>query len=172
MKPVSHPVMRPQDIVIILKIHLLKETEWKQVPLARSLHLSQSEVSESIARSTYARLLWDNGKRVQKELFINFIEHGLPYAFPQRPGHVTRGFPTAHSAPPLSQEFTSEEKYVWPSAKGTTRGQSILPLYPKVVLAIQHDPALYELLALIDAVRVGKAREKNLAIQLLKKRLR
>jgi hypothetical protein len=164
-------VMRPQDIVVVLKLILEQNNSWNQTSLARDLHLSQSEISESIARSSYARLVFDKGRMVQRQAIIDFIQYGLPFVFPQQPGNVQRGFPTAHSALPLSEEIVGEEKYVWPSIKGTARGQSILPLYPSVVQVIQSDTLLYELLALIDAVRVGRARERSLAMDMIKSRL-
>ena len=171
MKNKSVPAMRPQDVVVLLKISLEGSDSWTQTSLARSLFLSQSEISESMARSTYARLLFGKSRQVQRQTLMDFIQYGLAYAFPQQPGVVQRGIPTAHSAPPLSTEILSEETYVWPSAKGNKRGHSILPLYPAVVQAVQADLQLYELLALIDAVRVGRARERNLALDLLKKNL-
>jgi hypothetical protein len=88
-----------------------------------------------------------------------------------QPGTIVKGIPTAHSAAPLREVIQSTEPYVWPSGKGTLRGQSIAPLYPSVVDAVQNDPKLHELLALVDALRVGKAREKELAITELKKRI-
>lgn len=163
--------MRPQDVVVLLKINLEVVDTWTQTYLAQSLCLSQSEISESIARSTYARLLFDKGRKIQRQALMDFIQYGLAYAFPQQPGVVQRGIATAHSAPPLNGEIMSDEKYVWPSAKGNERGHSIQPLYPAVVQAVQADSQLYELLALIDAVRVGRARERNLALDLLKKKL-
>jgi hypothetical protein len=165
------PIMRPQDIVVLLKLVQTNDPSWTQTSLARELFMSQSEISESIKRSTYARLVVDKGRLVQRQALVDFIKSGLPYAFPQQPGRVQRGFPTAHCAPPLSEEILSDEKYVWPSAKGTARGHSILPLYPSVVEAIQSDRVLYEVLALVDAVRVGRARERNIAMDMLKDRL-
>ena len=163
--------MRPQDVVVLLKIIFEKSNAWTQTSLAQSLCMSQSEISASITRSTYARLLFDKGRQVQHQGLMDFIQYGLAYSFPQQPGAVQRGIPTAHSAPPLSGEILSEEKYVWPSAKGSERGHGIQPLYPAVVQAVQADSQLYELLALIDAVRVGRARERNLALDMLKKNL-
>ncbi|MEZ4824967.1 MAG: hypothetical protein R3C61_01535 [Bacteroidia bacterium] len=171
MRKKSAPAMRPQDIGVLLKICLEESDSWTQISLARALCLSQSEISESITRSTYARLLFDKGRQVHRLAFMDFIQYGLAFVFPQQPGMVQRGIPTAHSAPPLSTEIISEEKYVWPFAKGNVRGHSILPLYPAVVQAVQADSQLYELLALIDAVRVGRARERNLALDMLKKKL-
>jgi hypothetical protein len=166
------PVMRPQDVVVLLKLVQVKDPTWTQTSLARDLFMSQSEISESIRRSSYARLVFDKGQMVKRQALLDFIKYGLPYAFPQQPGMVQRGFPTAHSAPPLSEEILSDEKYVWPSAKGTARGHSILPLYASVVQVVQTDTSLYELLALVDAVRVGRARERNLAMEILEDRLR
>jgi len=165
------PVMRPQDVVVLLKLVQAHDTNWTQTSLSRDLFMSQSEISESIKRSSYARLVIDKGRMVQRQALLDFIKNGLPYAFPQQPGRVQRGFPTAHSAPPLSSEIVSDEKYVWPSAKGTARGHSILPLYASVVQVIQTDPSFYEVLALVDAVRVGRARERNLAMDMLRNKL-
>jgi hypothetical protein len=72
----------------------------------------------------------------------------------------------------LAAKFLSDEPYVWPSAKGTMKGQAIMPLYPGVVEASMEDPALYELLALADALRVGRARERTEAGRELAKRLK
>ena len=79
--------------------------------------------------------------------------------------------PTAHSARPLSEIITSSEIYVWPDEEGIARGQSIEPLYSSVPKAIKGDVRLYELLALVDAIRVGKARERNIAVEELTKRM-
>lgn len=74
---------------------------------------------------------------------------------------------------PLSKTIVSEpyDQYVWPYADGNVRGQSVAPLYPSVPYAASRDPKLHEFLALIDALRVGRARERNLAVEEIKKRL-
>jgi len=163
--------LSPLDIVILLKIIALGDSSWLQSGLAESLHISQSEVSKSLMRSKYAGLLDASGKRVSALALMDLLQFGIRYIFPQQPGAIVRGIATSHSAPPLNTIFKSEEPYVWPSAKGDLRGQSILPLYPSVIDAIKKDVKLYELLALVDAIRVGRAREKEMAIQQLKKRI-
>lgn len=163
--------MRPQDVVILLKILANKEQEWFQIPLAEELYMSQSEISESITRSRYAGLLSSIGKKVNRNALMEFLQYGLTYVFPQHPGAIVRGLATAHSASPLNQIINSSEKYVWPSGKGNDRGQSISPLYPTVIDAVKRDQELYELLALVDALRVGKAREKEIAIKELRNRI-
>ena len=163
--------MKPQDIVIILKIALQENKPWTQLSLANSLFISQSEISESIYRSKYARLLVNQGKQVNRRALLDLLQFGVPYVFPQQPGEVVRGVPTSHSAAPLSEHIMSNEHYVWPYAKGKLRGHSIQPLFPTVVQAVQVDPELHELLALVDALRVGRARERNLSIEILNQRL-
>lgn len=163
--------MRPQDVVILLKIIANKEQKWFQRPLAEELYLSQSEISESISRSKYAGLLAYSIKKVNRDALMEFLQYGLSYVFPQHPGTIVRGIVTAHSAPPLNKLISSSELYVWPSAKGNVRGQCIMPLYPTVIEAAKRDSKLYELLALVDALRVGKAREKKLAIKELRNRI-
>lgn len=105
-----------------------------------------------------------------KLALLEFIQYGLRYVFPQQPGPIVRGVPTAHSASPLKNEIQSSEAYVWPYGKGNVRGHSIIPLYASVPEAALKDEKLYELLALVDAIRVGRARERDIANIELKKR--
>ena len=154
-------IMKPQDLVILLKIISLNSTDWQQKPLAESLNMSQSEISESIARSKYSGLIDISSKKVNRLALMDFIIYGLAYVFPQKPGALVRGIPTAHSAPPLNQMIQSSELYVWPTAKGKARGQCILPLYPSVVDSVEKNQDFYQLLCLADAIRVGRAREKE-----------
>lgn len=163
--------MKPQDVLLLLKIVSNNTPSWNQKPMAEALGLSQSEVSEAVGRCKFAGLLAPNGKVVMKMALMEFLQFGLRYVFPVKPGAVVRGVPTSHSAKPLSDEIQSTEAYVWPFGKGTVRGHSILPLYPSVPEAALKDEKLHELLALVDALRVGRAREKELAITALKKRL-
>lgn len=163
--------LKPQDVVLLLKIASDANTSWNQKPIATSLGLSQSEVSQSVARCKYAGLLATDGKTVMKMALIEFLQFGLRYVFPEKPGPMVRGVPTSHSAAPLNAYIQSSVAYVWPYGKGTVRGQSIQPLYPSVPQAVLKDPKLHELLALADALRVGRAREKEIALAELKTRL-
>jgi len=163
--------MKPQDIVLLLKLVSIETDTWNQKPISDSLGMSQSEISESVARSKYAGLLNFKGKSVMRLALMEFLQYGITYVFPQKPGAVVRGIPTAHSASPLHKIIKSDDQYVWPSGKGELRGQSIIPLYPTVVKAVKNDGKLHELLALVDALRVGRAREKEIAIEELKKRI-
>jgi hypothetical protein len=169
----KHNGMRPQDVVILLKMVALGDTPWRYSDMAQALHISQSEVAEALNRSWQARLVDQSKKRVFRASLMEFLTYGLKYVFPVQPGSLVRGIPTAHSAKPLSDLILSDqEAYVWPSSMGNMRGQAVPPLYPSVIKAIRKDPQLYELLALADAVRVGRAREQNLAIDALTQRIK
>ena len=166
-----HKGMRPQDILILLQIITLEEKVNRIMDLAYQLKISQSEISEALHRCRVARLLSPEGYHIFRNALLEFIIYGLKYVFPAHPGEVTRGIPTAHSAPPLVDKIVSQEIFVWPSSEGTARGQAIEPLYASVPVIVLQEPALYELLALIDALRVGKAREQALAVKELTLRL-
>lgn len=165
------PAMKPQDVVVLLKLILEEGNPWTQISIAKALLMSQSEVSESLARSGYARLLYEKGRKVARQPFVDLLQYGIALVFPQQPGNVVRGIPTAHSAAPLNKLIQSDDNYVWPYAKGNVRGHAIQPLYHSVLPLIENDIELYEMLALVDALRVGKAREKSLAVDLLKKKI-
>lgn len=167
----KHNGMRPQDVVILLKIASAKTEPWLGKVIAADLHISNSEVSESLNRSKMAGLLDSSKKKLMQHAFLEFVEYGLKYVFPAIPGSIVRGMPTAHSASPLVNLIQSSEGFVWPDAQGLSRGQSIEPLHTEVVQAAKKDPLLYELLALTDALRVGKSREKKLAFDEIKKRI-
>jgi len=167
----KHNGMRPHDIAFFLNMASKGDTPWIMKTLAHELGISNSEVCESISRSVFARLIAQNNKTLMKTALVGFLEYGLAYVYPQRPGALVRGIVTAHSAPPLNKEILSNEAYVWPCHEGKVRGQAIEPLHPKTPEACLHDPAFYELMALCDALRVGKTRERVLAIEALKQRI-
>ena len=164
--------MRPQDVVILLKLSTMNLKNFRFADLAESLKISASEVSESLERSRMARLVSEDKRELYRSSLIEFLVFGLKYVFPASPGAMVRGLATAHAAPPLNNIISAQsDLFVWPTAKGTTRGQSIMPLYKTVPEAAIKDTKLYELLALADAIRVGRAREVNIAIEELKKRI-
>jgi hypothetical protein len=163
----AHNGMRPQDVVVLLKIISLGD-KWLNKDLSESLYISSSEISESLNRSMIARLISPDKKKVFKSALMRFIENGLGFVFPVEPGAIERGIPTAHSAPILKEYFLSEQNYVWQSPNGKVRGQSIAPLYPNQIKAVLNDEKLYNMLALVDSIRVGKVRECEKALELLR----
>lgn len=163
--------MKEQDLVILLKKLTPKGRELSVRKLAEELGMSASSVSESLERSKQAQLIDRNKKRVNLLALQEFLIHGLAYVFPAQAGRVGRGVPTYVSASPLKEQLAANaDAYVWHDVHGTARGQQIEPLYPSVPEAVQRDEELYELLVIVDALRMGRAREKEIAVNELNKR--
>lgn len=160
----EHKGMRPQDVVVLLKLVIDAEQDVRIKNLAAKLFISSSEISESINRSSIAQLIDPATRLVNKEVFLLFLEHGLPYVFPAQLGAVTKGYFSAHSESSLYLSFSSEEKLVWPDPTGKEKGSSLQPLYPNVTKAIINDRVLHKLLALCDIIRVGGSADKSKAV--------
>jgi hypothetical protein len=148
------------------------------VLLANELHMSASEINAAVKRAARARLLTPPVGRSQPPRPIvmaleEFLIHGLRYAFPPERGELTRGIPTSGAAPPLAQNHSlgDEPPPVWPHPEGAVKGYGFSPLYRSAPQAARADPALYELLALVDAVRDARCRQRNLAARELMQRL-
>jgi hypothetical protein len=167
--------MQGQDIAILLKLAVQGDSQLQSKVLAESLFISPSEVSKSLKRCVEAGLLYmsSNEKRVNQSGLIEFLAHGLKYAFPAVRGSLVRGVPTAAAAEPLKSRLLEDNDppAVWPLAEGKIRGIAIAPLYAGAPKAALLDPRLYIVLALTDAIRGGRTRERNLAVELLKKEL-
>jgi DNA-binding Lrp family transcriptional regulator len=164
--------MRPQDIVILLKMLTLSDKNRTFVEIAKAIQLSETEVSNAMERNAIAGLVSTDKKRINKLALRDFLIYGLKYVFPPQPGSSTRGIATAHSAPPVNQRIVeSGENYVWKYYKGTRRGNSIVPLYDKIPKIVENQPELYEFLTIVDTFRIGKKREIEIAIEELDKRL-
>ena len=170
-------ILKPQDVVVLLKLVALGDRPWTFQRLAVELSISQSEVHAAVNRAVAARLMSDSasstGRPLQRQL-LEFLVHGVKYAFPPERGELTRGVPTGYAAPPLNSQIvgSNEPPPVWPYAEGNTRGYALAALYRTVPEAALRDPELYQLLALVDAIRDGRARERSLAEKALEKRLR
>ncbi len=169
-------ILKPQDVVILLKLVALGGEPWTYQRLAVELSMSQSEAHAGVRRAVFAGLMSDATSAAGRPIVSalkEFLVHGVRYAYPAERGALTRGMPTGYAAPPLDKLIVQpkEPPPVWPFAEGSVRGYKFSPLYSSVPAAASRDPALYELLALVDAIRDGRARERSLAVQELESRL-
>jgi DNA-binding Lrp family transcriptional regulator len=166
-------MLKPQDIVVLLKLHTLRSSEWTYNKLADSLGISASEVHAALKRCQVSGLYDSYLKKIRNAAVLEFLIHGIKYVFPAQPGAIGRGMPTAHSSEPLKDLVVSDPSntYVWASPNGNVRGQTINPLYKSVPEAAKNDSELYQMLSLVDAIRAGRAREQQIACQELEKRL-
>lgn len=169
----KHNGMRPQDIAVLLKIISFADDKWRNIDLANGVGISQSEVSEALNRCRIAKLIDSKKRKVNISSFTEFLIYGLKYVFPAEPGSMVKGIPTAHSASPIKEQILSDtDVYVWPNSKGSQRGQAIAPLYKTLPVLAKEDKMFYELLSIVDTLRVGRAREIKIAIEELTKRLK
>jgi hypothetical protein len=169
--------LKPQDLLVLFKRVATPEQTWTYATLGETLSLSASQVHRSVQRVTEAGLAISKGRgdwEVMPEALMEFAIHGVRYAFPAKTGAIRRGVPTSFGASPLSALISAPpgEAPVWPHAEGQARGPSLSPLHRHVPDAALADPVLYELLALLDALRAGRSRERMLAQKLLSERLR
>jgi hypothetical protein len=110
----------------------------------------------------------DNAVRPHAHHLAEFALHGAKYAFPGVRLPLAVGVPTSHSAPAFAGMFApGSTDFVWPHPNGAVRGVGVEPLHPSVPFAANQDAKLYEMLALFDALRVGKARERGMALERL-----
>jgi len=168
--------LKPQDILFLLKLVVLGKNKWSFNKLAIDLNMSPSEVHAAAKRSIAARLAIQEDSNIYPNIrnLEDFLLHGVQYVFVPDRGGLSRGMPTAYAAVPMKSHFIedNEPPPVWPDPEGKARGTLFSPLYKSAPQAAKHDPRLYELLALVDAIRDGRAREKSIAEKELKVRLK
>ncbi|MFT5350504.1 MAG: hypothetical protein ACI909_001224 [Planctomycetota bacterium] len=168
-------LLKPQDILVLLKLVAVGNIDWSFNKLAIELSMSPSEVHAASNRALASNLAIQKNKKILPNIgnLEEFLIHGLKYVFVAERGEMVRGMPTGYAAPPLKSKFAadSEPLPVWPDAEGNVRGMAFSPLYKSAPKAARVDEQLYKLLVLVDAIRGGRAREVNFAIKELKKRL-
>ncbi|MBX0290692.1 hypothetical protein K3G63_09600 [Hymenobacter sp. HSC-4F20] len=164
----KHHGMRPQDVVLLLKISLLEKLNWQGKALAAALGLSPAEVSDALRRCQFARLLHPEHRTINRPRLLRFLVHGLPCVFPVELGPHQQGLPILL---PKQGGLATPETYVWPTADGPAWGATIEPLYPGAVLAARQDPALHELLTLTEVLRLDNPVLRTSAKQQLQERL-
>lgn len=167
--------LKPQDLAIVLKLVADGAARPSYAKLGLELCMSPSEVHAGVSRARLAQLLAGPalGDKPNLAGLLEFLICGVRYAFPPRRGSLTRGMPTGYAAPPLSAWISvgSDPPPVWPWKDGVVRGLEFSPLYKGAPRAAIQDPKFYEWLALVDALRGGRARERELAQKEMKARL-
>jgi DNA-binding Lrp family transcriptional regulator len=166
-------MLEPVDILLCLKLNLYDDQIKPSFEeLAEATTIGSSTLHRAAKRAQDAGLLKQD-KSVLRKPLLEFLLHGIKYAFYVKPGSETRGMPTAYAASPLKSVIALPSRIpVWPDSKGEVRGFTVTPLHKQAPEAARRDPNLYELLALVDAIRIGSAREYQLAKDELEKRLK
>lgn len=162
------------DVYVLLKVATMHGKEgWLQSGIASEIGVSPSVVNRALKKAEELKLYHPVRKRINARPLEEALAHGARYFLAPKKGGEVRGIPTAWAAPPLLGEISSAEAlpYVWPDPAGEVRGLSVEPLHPSAPKAARHDPGFYELLALVDALRLGGARERALAEKELRRRM-
>lgn len=165
--------MNEVDILVLLKVVAKGSSRWKQIDLAYELDLSPSVINRALKLARNVRLYSPESKRIDAARLGRAIIEGASIFMPVFEGEEVRGMKTASDAEPLAKLISSQSSrcLVWPDENGEVRGLAVRPLHGNVPKAARRDPVLYELLALVDALRLGGSRETEIAGRLLAERL-
>lgn len=168
--------LKPQDLLVLLKVAAHSPKRWTYAALGDSLAMSASEAHASVKRAVASGLAVAPSRgewSPNRPNLLEFVLHGARYVWPAIAGPVKRGVPTAFGAEPLIGQLNAApgEAPVWAHPHGKAKGPSLSPLYRTAPEAALADPALHRLLALLDALRTGRARERSLAAKLMESEL-
>lgn len=168
--------LKPQDLLVLLKVAAHPPKRWTYAALGEALAMSASETHASVKRAVASGLAVAPSRGEWSPVrphLLEFVLHGARYVWPATPGPVKRGVPTAFGAEPLASQLAvaAGEAPVWAHPQGQSKGPTLSPLYRTAPQAALVDPALHRLLALLDALRTGRARERTLAAKLMEAEL-
>lgn len=154
---------------------LVQDESWSYRSLAERLRVPHSVVQRALERAKGADLYSVDRREVHRPHFEEFALHALRFVVPARLGALTPGVPAAWAAEPMASAIRSsgdEPPPVWPYAHGQVRGQAIEALHSEAPEAAEGWPELGEVLALLDSLRTGDARVRQVAGDLLSRLLR
>ena len=161
--------MRAKDILVLLRLTVVGEKAPTIRMLERSLGVPVASVHGALRRLEGAQLV-DPARRVLPAQVDEFLFHALKYLFPPIYSGETRGMPTAWATAPLAERLASSSGLppVWPGPRGPKRGIGLEPIDEAVPEIARRDAAMYERLAVLDALRAGDARIRKLAQEQLR----
>jgi len=165
--------MKGVDILVALLLASEPDTRWDYALIGRALGIGSATAHRAVQRLIRAGLVWPDSRNVRRLALEEFLVHGLKYVFPTAPGPRSLGVPTAHSAPVMEGKVAAavSDLLVWPWPEGSARGASVEPLHESAPGAALERPALHDLLALADVLRLGRPREVDAARESLRARL-
>lgn len=157
--------LKPTDVVVALALAVQEgNSDPTFGSLAADLGISSSTAFKAVRRLGAAGLMRPGTRQPNRTALRQFVAHGIRHAFPPILGREARGVPTAYAAPALRDRFVVEQGVVWPDVRGSERGLALVPLYPQATKLPERAPQVYRMLTLIDAVRIGRARERSAAL--------
>lgn len=170
-------VLHAADLVLLTALLTLDEPERASFSkLAGHLQSSTSTVHRAMTRLDAARLVRRTRKGsltpadyvIDRSATHEVLVHAIRYFMPATLGLPHAGMATAHAGPDLAPRIRASEPYVWPTPEGDVYGPTVEPLDPCVPPLALRFPSFYRVMALIDACRVGRVRERALADEMLR----
>jgi hypothetical protein len=168
-------MLSPTDIYILTGVFASKQEDWSLRELAAKLHVEHTLVHRALKRAEIAGLYTASSRRVHLANFEELMIHAARFIVPAQLGELVPGVPAAWAAEPISaiiHQPESEPPPVWPDALGVVRGQALEPLHPAAVQASQGVSELAKLLSIIDSLRAGDVRVREVAATALRDTLR
>lgn len=155
-------MLRPIDLTVLAFLRSeYSDSSWTQMDVAVGLGIAQSSVHRALRQLEHSALLQD--VRPFRELLVHAVRH----VYPPELGAPARGVLTAHAHPSIAAEIQAGSALVWPLDAGEDFGPSIEPLHACVPGAALRHPRFYELMAIVDVLRVGRVRERQVATRRL-----
>lgn len=167
-------MVKASDIYVLSGL-LAHGEGWTYRSLAERLHVPHPVVQRALSRAQAVDLYSAERRKVHLPHFEEFATHALRFVAPAQLGALMPGVPAAWGAEPMASAIRSsgeEPPPVWPYAHGRVRGQAIEPLHPAAPEAVEDWPQLGEILAILDSLRAGDPRVREVAEDLLSKMLR
>lgn len=168
--------MRSVELLVVLRLASWRKSKWTYQELAESLYLGEGQTHGAVKGAARCGFFDLRRKQILYANLMEFVEHGVKYAFPAQTTGDGVGLRTGPDAEPLRSHLAVKASlpYVWDAPDASdVAGIALPPLHrvvPKVALDDRH---FHELLALLDVLRLRQsARHMNVAVRLLAERLK
>jgi DNA-binding MarR family transcriptional regulator len=158
--------LQAADVLVVAKLAASEQPSPSLRRLGEDLGLSKSAVGNAIQKLRDLDLVKEDerGRRVNRVALRDFIEHAVRWIAPAKVGDFALGLPTAHASGVLADKLSGDDDpVVMPLPHGPVRGRAVPPIHPLAPRAAEKDPKLRDLLAIIDAFRIGSARQREVA---------
>lgn len=162
-------MVKPADVYVLSGL-LAAEGNWTFRSLAGRLEVPHAVVQRALARAQNADLYLPERREVYLPHFEELAVHALRFLVPAQLGPLVPGVPAAWAAEPMAGAIRSsgeDPPPVWPYAQGRVRGQAIEPLHPAAPEAVEDWPRLGEILSVLDSLRAGDPRVREVAGEFL-----
>jgi hypothetical protein len=168
-------MVRPTDLYVLIGVLASGREAAPLRDLAGQLSLDHTVVRRALNNAESAGLYRAETRHVNLPGFEDLAAHAARFVAPAPLGALSAGVPAAWGAEPISRlvrQAADEPLPVWPSARGRVRGQAIAPLHPSAVEAAARNPRVSALLSILDSLRAGDVRVREVAAAELRRELR